>query len=160
MVETLNWPTPGVTSAAGALLAACLQPGDMVGLVGDLGAGKTLFTQGVAVGLGLGPDVRVTSPTFTLINEYRGGRLTIYHADLYRLERESELDDIGLDEICRRGDGVVLVEWSDRLPALPRDHLLVSIAVAGPEERRVTVTPLGRRSRELAAAWQERRSEG
>ena len=153
MVDTLSWPSPAATSAAGEALATCLRAGDMVGLVGDLGAGKTLFTQAVGRGLGLPEEVRVTSPTFTLINEYRGGRLTIYHADLYRLEREQELDDIGLDELCRRGDGVVLVEWSDRLPALPRDHLLLSISVASAESRMVTLAPGGKRSAELAAAW-------
>lgn len=109
--------TPEDTFAAGEALARELGAGDVVGLVGELGAGKTVFIQGLARGLGVPPEVPVTSPTFTLVNEYRGGRLPLFHVDLYRLEREDELEDVGLDELYRRGDGVVAVEWFDRFPA-------------------------------------------
>jgi len=144
---------PDATRRAGAALAACFEPGDLVGLIGDLGAGKTLFVQGISAGLAVPPAVRVTSPTFTLINEYRGGRLPLIHADLYRLENERELDELGLDELCRSGDLVVCVEWCDRFPVLGRDFLEVRIEVSGETERLIVFAGNGPRSRALAAAW-------
>jgi tRNA threonylcarbamoyladenosine biosynthesis protein TsaE len=100
------------TSAAGRELAAALQRGAVVLLSGDLGAGKTAFVRGLAAGLGIDPN-EVSSPTFTLVQEYRGGRLTLYHVDLYRLQA-SEVDDLGLDELTE--EGVTAIEWPDRLP--------------------------------------------
>ena len=91
-------------------LARTLAPGDVLLLSGNLGAGKTAFVRGLADGLGIDPD-DVSSPTFTLVHEYRGGRLTLYHADLYRLERAAT-DDLGLEELDR---GVLAIEWPDRL---------------------------------------------
>jgi tRNA threonylcarbamoyladenosine biosynthesis protein TsaE len=154
--------SPDQTEHAGATLGRCLEPGDVIGLIGDLGAGKTLLVQGVARGLGVPPDVRVTSPTFTIINEYHGGRLSLYHADLYRIEQARELEEIGLDDICRRADGVVCVEWSDRFDVLGRDVLHIRLQVSGrPEsegdsmsqERSITFEGTGARSRALAADW-------
>jgi tRNA threonylcarbamoyladenosine biosynthesis protein TsaE len=101
------------TAAAGRELASTLEAGAVVLLYGDLGAGKTAFVRGIAEGLGISP-ADVTSPTFTLVQEYRGGRLRLYHADLYRL-RSIEVDDLGLDEMTLEG-GVVAIEWPDRLP--------------------------------------------
>ncbi len=96
-------------------MASSLVAGDVWLLSGNLGAGKTAFVRGLAQGLGLDPD-DVSSPTFTLVHEYRGGRLTLYHADLYRLERAAT-DDLGLEELER---GVLAIEWPDRLThALP-----------------------------------------
>jgi tRNA threonylcarbamoyladenosine biosynthesis protein TsaE len=100
------------TQAAGRDLAAALERGTIVLLSGDLGAGKTAFVRGLAAGLGIDPD-EVSSPTFTLIQEYRGGRLTLYHVDLYRLQT-GEVDDLGLDELTE--EGVTAIEWPDRLP--------------------------------------------
>jgi tRNA threonylcarbamoyladenosine biosynthesis protein TsaE len=100
------------TAAAGCELAAALQRGAVVLLSGDLGAGKTAFVRGLAAGLGIDPN-EVSSPTFTLIQEYRGGRLTLYHVDLYRLQA-GEVDDLGLDELTE--EGVTAIEWPDRLP--------------------------------------------
>lgn len=151
-----RWTSAEHTERAGCELAPCLQPGDSIALVGDLGAGKTLLVRGIAAGLAIPPEVRVTSPTFTLVNEYHGGRLPLYHADLYRIDAERELDELGLDELCRRGDGVVCVEWHDRFPMLGRDYLEVTIEVIGDEEREVSVRGTGARSQELAAAWTER----
>ncbi len=102
------------TTSAGRELAAALSAGDVVLLYGDLGAGKTAFVKGLAEGLG-GPSDAVTSPTFTLVQEYRGGRLTLFHVDLYRLDDPREVDDLGLDEIAE--DGVLAVEWAEKLPA-------------------------------------------
>src|SRR5213592_3479705 len=100
------------TQAIARDLAATLRPGDVVLLSGDLGAGKTTFVRGLAEGLGIDPG-EVSSPTFTLVHEYRGGRLTLYHADLHRLERAAT-DDLGLEEMGVK-DGVLAVEWADRL---------------------------------------------
>ena len=150
-----RWHRPQDTERAGEHLAVCLQAGDLIGLVGDLGAGKTLFVQGIARGLQVPPAQRITSPTFTLINEYHGGRLPLYHADLYRLTRAHEVDEIGLDDLCRRADGVVCVEWSDRFPVLGRDALQVAIAILDEQGRRVEVSATGARSTELARAWHE-----
>jgi tRNA threonylcarbamoyladenosine biosynthesis protein TsaE len=103
------------TSAEGERFAAGLRAGDVVLLHGDLGAGKTAFVRGLARGLGAPPD-EVSSPTFTIIQEYRG-RLTLYHVDLYRLA-PVEVDDLGLDEISE-GQGVVAIEWAERWRAAP-----------------------------------------
>ena len=103
------------TEAAGARLAGSLRAGDVVLLYGDLGAGKTAFTRGLARGLGIDP-ADVSSPTFTLIQEYHG-RLTLYHVDLYRLD-EREVDDLGLEELVL-GDGVVVIEWAERWRGRP-----------------------------------------
>lgn len=101
------------TSAVGSDLARSLAAGSVVLLSGDLGAGKTAFVRGLAAGLGIDPEA-VSSPTFTLIQEYRGGRLPLHHVDLYRL-RSIEVDDLGLDELTLEG-GVTAIEWPDRLP--------------------------------------------
>ena len=103
----------GETAAAGRALAATLSAGDVVLLYGDLGAGKTAFVKGLAEGLGVPRDA-VSSPTFTLIQEYRGGRLTLFHVDLYRLDDPREIEDLGLHEIT--GEGVMAIEWADKLP--------------------------------------------
>ena len=105
------------TMAVAREVAATLRAGDVVLLSGTLGAGKTAFVRGLAEGLGLNPD-EVSSPTFTIVHEYRGGRLSLYHADLYRLERTAT-EDIGLEEMGVK-DGVLAIEWPDRLThALP-----------------------------------------
>lgn len=101
------------TSALGRDLARSLGEGSVVLLSGDLGAGKTAFVRGLAEGLGIDPH-QVSSPTFTLIQEYRGGRLPLHHVDLYRL-RSTEVEDLGLDELTLEG-GVTAIEWPDRLP--------------------------------------------
>ena len=101
------------TEAAGRVFAATLTAGAIVLLSGDLGAGKTAFVRGLAEGLGIAPR-DVSSPTFTLVQEYRGGRLPFFHVDLYRL-KPIEVDDLGLDEMTLAG-GVTAIEWPDRLP--------------------------------------------
>jgi tRNA threonylcarbamoyladenosine biosynthesis protein TsaE len=100
----------------GAQLAARLKPGDVIALSGELGAGKTCLVKGIAHGLGIAQDV--TSPTFTLIHEYQGGRLPLYHLDLYRLRHLAEAEAIGVDEYLA-GNGVTVVEWAERI-----DHIL------------------------------------
>lgn len=145
--------SPELMADAGAALGRVVAAGDAVALVGELGAGKTVFVQGLARGLGVPDSTPVTSPTFTLVNEYRGGRLPLFHVDLYRLEREEELEDIGLDDLYR-GDAVVAVEWFDRFPgAAPRDYLEVRIAGVSETARRLEITPRGPRAARLAASW-------
>ena len=114
------------TKALAAALAPLACPGDLVLLAGELGAGKTAFTQGFAAGLGV--DEPVTSPTFTLVRTYPGGRLKLHHVDVYRLDHLQEAEDLGLAELVDDG-GVTLVEWGDVIvPVLPADHLEVRLA--------------------------------
>lgn len=120
-MRTFTTNSEAETSAVGRELASTLVAGSIVLLRGNLGAGKTAFVRGIAEGLGVLPG-EVTSPTFTLIQEYRGGRLPLFHVDLYRL-RSIEVDDLGLDEITL-GDVVTAIEWPDRLPR-PLDGAIV-----------------------------------
>lgn len=125
------------TVALGRELAAGLVPGDVVLLEGDLGAGKTALARGLAGGLGV-PEEEVRSPTFTLVNPYRG-RVMVYHVDLYRIDKESDLEELGLQEILG-GDGVALVEWAERLgPWRPARALVVRIADEGGTSRSFTL---------------------
>jgi tRNA threonylcarbamoyladenosine biosynthesis protein TsaE len=119
-------------------VAATLRPGDVLLLSGDLGAGKTTFVRGLAEGLGVDPG-DVSSPTFTLVHEYRGGRLTLYHADLYRLEKAAT-DDLGLEEIGVQ-DGVLAIEWPDRLAHDMPGARRVTLEVVDDSSRRITVGP-------------------
>ena len=121
------------TAAVADELARGLGAGDVLLLSGNLGAGKTAFVKGLARGLGLDPD-DVSSPTFTLVHEYRGGRLTLYHADLYRLERAAT-DDLGLEELHR---GVLAIEWPDRLTHTLPGARRVSIEILDSDTRRIT----------------------
>ena len=117
-------------------LAAQLHPGSVVLLSGPLGAGKTAFVRGLARGLGVDPD-EVSSPTFTLVHEYRGGRLRLFHADLYRLGRAGA-EDLGLDELGAH-DGVLAIEWPDRLGHAFSGAIEVEIAVEDETSRRIEI---------------------
>jgi len=126
------------TQAAGRELASTLEAGDVLLVSGELGAGKTTFVRGLAEGLGINPG-DVSSPTFTLVHEYRGGRLTLYHADLYRLERAAT-DDLGLEEIGIK-DGVLAIEWPDRLSHDLAGAMLIRLDVMSDSTRRITIGP-------------------
>ena len=126
------------TRAIAARFASQLKAGDVLLLSGDLGAGKTAFTRGLAEGLGINPD-EVTSPTFTLVHEYRGGRLTLVHVDLYRLDR-ADLDEIGLDQDIA-AQGVVAIEWPERLTRLIAGTTDVRITDLGGDRREISITP-------------------
>lgn len=117
-------------------LAAGLRAGDVLLLSGDLGAGKTAFVRGLASGLGIDPG-EVSSPTFTLIHEYRGGRLTLYHADLYRLERAAA-EDLGLEE-TGAADGVLAIEWPERLSHEVAGARRITLEIVDADTRRVTI---------------------
>lgn len=124
------------TRAIGARLAAQLQPGAVLLLSGDLGAGKTAFTKGLAEGLGIDPG-EVTSPTFTLVHEYRQGRLPLVHVDLYRLDK-ADLDELGMDsDLAERG--VLAIEWAERLTRLPTGARSVKIVTVGDDLRIITI---------------------
>lgn len=125
------------TFAAGFDLAGALEPGDVVLVSGNLGAGKTVLARGLAAGLGVDPD-DVRSPTFTLVNPYRG-RCPVYHVDLYRIDKAADLDELGLEEILG-GDGVAIVEWAERLgPWRPRRCVAITIEDRGGNERALVV---------------------
>ena len=124
------------TRAIAAALTPSLMPGAVILLSGDLGAGKTAFVRGLAEGLGLDAD-EVTSPTFTLVHEYRGGRLPLIHVDLYRLDR-AELDEIGLDQDLA-AHGVIAVEWAERLARGIVEAVAVRIVDAGGDRRTITI---------------------
>jgi tRNA threonylcarbamoyladenosine biosynthesis protein TsaE len=124
------------TRDAGRRLGATLAPGSTIALIGDLGAGKTVFVRGLAEGLGLAPD-EVSSPTFTLIQEYRGAVRTLHHADLYRISSR-EADDLGLEELTAEG-GIVAIEWAEKLPREIPDAVTIQIEDLGGTDRRITI---------------------
>ena len=127
-IETIN---------EGEKLGRALSPGAVVALYGGLGAGKTAFTRGLAAGLGISHNV--SSPTFTIVNEYPG-EIPLFHFDMYRLENETELFDIGWDDYLDRR-GVCAVEWSEKVPAaFPPDTIVVKIEILGGDRRRLEIT--------------------
>lgn len=135
------------TEALGTSLGRLLQDGDVICLTGDLGAGKTLLTQGVAVALGVDRN-EVTSPTFTIMNMYQGDELEIRHFDLYRLNRPEELEDIGFSEYAG-GDGITLIEWAELFPEeLPEEYLQITLLLEQPG-RTAILEAKGQRYQEL-----------
>ena len=129
--------SPEQTESVGAALAEHIQPGTVIAYRGDLGAGKTAFTRGLARGLGVKEPV--TSPTYTLVNEYLSGRLPLFHFDMYRLGSADELFDIGWEDYLERG-GVCAVEWSETVEEALEDPITVTIEKLSEDARRITVT--------------------
>ena len=127
--------SPEQTEAVGAALAGQLKPGAVLAYKGDLGAGKTAFTRGLARGLGC--RGRVTSPTFTIVNEYRGS-VPLFHFDMYRLEDEDALFDIGWEDYLSRG-GVCAVEWSENVTEAMENAITVRLEKLGEDTRRITI---------------------
>ena len=128
--------SPAETEAVGAALARVLQPGTVIAYRGDLGAGKTSFTRGLAKGLGV--TERVTSPTYTIVNEYLGGRCPLFHFDMYRLGSEDELFDIGWEDYLDRG-GICAVEWSENVWGAMEDAIVVTITRLDEDTRKITI---------------------
>ncbi|MCI9403021.1 MAG: tRNA (adenosine(37)-N6)-threonylcarbamoyltransferase complex ATPase subunit type 1 TsaE [Oscillospiraceae bacterium] len=126
----------GETEALGETLAKRLQPGTVIAFTGDLGAGKTAFTRGLARGLGV--TERVTSPTFTIVNEYEGGRLPLFHFDMYRLASSEELFDVGWEDYLHRG-GICAVEWSENIADALEGAVSIDIR-RGPKDNDRTIT--------------------
>jgi tRNA threonylcarbamoyladenosine biosynthesis protein TsaE len=142
------------TQRVGEALGRVLEPGDVLALDGELGSGKTCFVQGLARGLGVPPDERVASPTFTIVNEHFG-RLTLHHIDLYRLERPDELEEIGLTEYLEAG-GAAAVEWFNRFPQFkPAERIDIELEITGPESRRIRASAVGESAARRILAWRE-----
>ena len=134
------------TLALGERLAILVRGGDAIALIGELGAGKTTLVTGLVAALGGGA---AASPTFSLVNEYPGGRLVVWHVDLYRIERAAELPELGLDDVIGDPRGICVVEWAERFAVLPADHLRIELTHAD-DGRHVALTGGGPRGRALA----------
>ena len=128
--------SPAETESVGAALSKILSPGAVIAYRGDLGAGKTAFTRGLARGLGYREPV--TSPTYTIVNEYLGGRLPLFHFDMYRLASSDDLFDIGWEDYLDRG-GICAVEWSENVADAMEDAVTVTIEKTGENARRITI---------------------
>jgi tRNA threonylcarbamoyladenosine biosynthesis protein TsaE len=133
---TITTHSQDETADVGRQLASSLQPGSVLLLIGDLGAGKTALVRGLAEGLGVQPE-DVSSPTFTLMQEYRGGRLPLLHVDLYRLNDSREIDELGLDELGQ--DGVLAIEWAEKLPRSVDGSIEIRIAHGDGDERQISI---------------------
>jgi tRNA threonylcarbamoyladenosine biosynthesis protein TsaE len=134
------------TVAFGERLGALLGPGDVLALMGELGAGKTTITKGIARGAGVADEIH--SPTFTLIHEHKG-RVPFYHVDLYRLAGNEDVEFLGLEEYIH-GDGIVVIEWADRAPALlAKERLEITLSFQGDEGREIKLHPTSERLRKI-----------
>lgn len=146
---TVTTRSAAATRAFARRLAGRLRVGDVLGLIGDLGSGKTTFVQGLAAGLGIGKEARVRSPSFTVANVYEGGRLPLYHLDFFRHDDYDEIAALGYEEYVY-GEGVCAIEWLDRIAAAaPRDFLAIRFEEKGPTERALTLTAHGARAEEI-----------
>ena len=142
-------PTEADTEACGGRLAASVRPGDVIVLAGDLGAGKTVFTRGVATGLGV--DEPVLSPSFVLARHYRSGFMPIVHVDVYRLDSLNEFEDLDVYEAAE--DGLLIIEWGEAVEGLlPEDHLRVDIEMKDDQARALTFRRSG--------SWRDRALDG
>jgi tRNA threonylcarbamoyladenosine biosynthesis protein TsaE len=143
---TIHTRSDRETIDLGRRIGALLSPGDVIALTGPLGSGKTWLTKGIALGLGVDPAMVITSPSFSLVNEYNAG-YPLYHMDLYRLERISDILATGLEEYLYN-DGVAVVEWADRLPEiLPEWSITLSFRILDDQDREITIG--GRHQRTL-----------
>ena len=131
--------SPEETFFIGTMIGERLHVGDIVALIGDLGAGKTCLTKGIAVGLGVSEQYHITSPTFTLINEYQG-RHKLYHLDLYRLTGLRDMEDMGFEEYLF-GEGVTVIEWAEKImDVLPDETIFISFTYLGENQRSMLIS--------------------
>lgn len=136
------------TFRLGAFLGKHVTNGSVIALTGELGSGKTCLAQGIAKGLGVPQDLYVTSPTYTIVNEYPG-RLHLFHVDLYRIENIAELAEIGLDEIMERGD-VTVIEWAEKMiEILPKERLSISLSIVDDHTRELHIRASGQNAVDL-----------
>jgi len=150
----LSSPCEECSLLLGGAIGEMIEPGDILALWGELAAGKTLLARGIAAGLGVAPEVRITSPTFTIINEYQA-RLRLYHLDLYRIASPYELETLPWQESLF-GNGVAVIEWPERLGRLlPADRWDIRFSITGDESREITICGRGRRNRTRMAKWAE-----
>ena len=139
----------------GEALGSLLKDGDVIALIGELGSGKTWFTKGIALGLGISRERVVTSPSFALMNEYEG-RHRLFHMDLYRLENIADFLSAGLDEYFY-GDGVVVMEWAERWPEiLPAHRVKVELTITGERSRRISLSGTQPRAAEILKQLSEK----
>lgn len=132
------------TKALGRKIGKHIKPGTVLALSGDLGSGKTVFVQGLGAGLNVPKDYYITSPTYTLINEYPG-RIKLLHVDLYRIDNPGKVEDTGLDDVFGN-NAVAAIEWADRLGNdLPKDHIKIQFEINGTESRKITFSAYGQR---------------
>ena len=151
---TIHSPCESFSLELGRRIGSLLQPGDVLALHGDLGAGKTLLARGIARGLGVPEEIPVTSPTFTFINEYEG-RLRLYHLDLYRLAEPDELETLPWREALF-GAGTAVVEWPERMGTLlPEERWDVRIEITGDDDRSITIAAFGEKACTRLDALQE-----
>lgn len=142
---------PEETFFVGRIIGENLIAGDTVALIGELGAGKTCFTQGVARGMGIPEEYKITSPSFTLINEYPG-KITLYHFDLYRLQGSQDMEDMGYDEYLF-GEGVSVIEWAEKMKdVLPAETLFVSFTYLDENEREILFSGQDKKITQIAKA--------
>ncbi len=142
LMESRTTKSPEETQSLGEEIGKNLCEGDIVALIGELGAGKTCFAQGLGWGLGIEHNLYLTSPSFTLIKEYQG-RLPIYHIDLFRLNGIEEVYELGYEEYFY-GKGVTIIEWADRIKSLlPSKHLRIEISIISENERKIKIHPQG-----------------
>ena len=146
------------TIRLGRMIGNILKPGDVVALVGELGTGKTQFIKGLAEGVGVGKPTYISSPSFTLINEYPG-RVPFYHIDLFRLESEKEAEELGLEEYFQ-GKGITAIEWADKIPSLlPHEMLWIQIRYIGKHIRSFEIIAKGKRYEEVLKKFGVRNAE-
>lgn len=132
--------SPSETFRIGRILGENLKRGDCIALTGEVGAGKTVLTQGVAKGMGVPDCYAVTSPTFTLVNEYPGRDATLYHLDVYRLTGSADLLELGYEEYLQ-GNGVIVIEWAEKIPDdIPEDALRIGISYLGEDARKIEIS--------------------
>jgi tRNA threonylcarbamoyladenosine biosynthesis protein TsaE len=141
MTREITTNNPEETIAFGRTLAELLAPPKLVLLRGDLGAGKTTLVKGIAAAFEASDEEDVTSPTFTLVHEYRGPRANLYHIDLYRIDTQRELETLGLDDLRAERDSILLIEWGEKFPRLLRERdVEISLERDGENGRRIRIT--------------------
>ncbi len=139
---TVETNSPGETKSLGKKIGPNLKSGDIIALIGELGAGKTCLAQGLALGLGVSPKDYVASPSFVLVKEYRG-RLPVYHIDLFRIKNTEELESLGWEEYLY-GEGVSIIEWAERAGKLmPPEYLRIELDILGSQRRRISLKASG-----------------
>jgi tRNA threonylcarbamoyladenosine biosynthesis protein TsaE len=140
MTREIITHSPEETIALGRTLTSLLAPPKLVLLRGDLGAGKTTLVKGIVAGFGAAEEEDVTSPTFTLVHEYRGPRANLYHIDLYRVDTQRELETLGLDDLRAHGS-ILLIEWGEKFPRLQRErNVEISLERQSENGRKITIT--------------------
>ncbi|MBM4339870.1 MAG: tRNA (adenosine(37)-N6)-threonylcarbamoyltransferase complex ATPase subunit type 1 TsaE [Deltaproteobacteria bacterium] len=151
-------PKPSDTIRLGKMIGRLLNRGDVVALIGELGAGKTQLIKGLAQGAGVSKSTYVSSPSFTLINEYKG-EIPFYHIDLYRLGEEKEAEGLGLEDYFQ-GEGITAVEWADRIPSLlPEELLNIHIYYTGKKTRSIEMVAKGEKYKDLMTKFGVRSQE-